>query len=172
MILGKYPVKWVAAIGGGLLLFLLLILVIVIFKGNSSPSYNPGESFVIPKGGNTNDLSFLKGCWEFDANLVEETETLSGTYVLCLNDKGTGSASVKEYDDSGRHISTCTSTVTASRKGDTVVIRDPGPICGDESEYSPITFRCVNGLGKSSQCTCQSGDDPSVDISFTYQGKS
>jgi hypothetical protein len=171
MILGKYPVKWVAAIGGGLLLFLLLILVIVIFKGNSSPSYNPGEGFVIPKGGDPYDLSFLEGCWESKTDLVNAKTKMPITHVYCINDKGTGTFTLKEFNTSGRHIDTCTAGVTASREGDIVVIKDRGAVCGDGKEYNANTLRCGSGPRKTTQCKGKTSAGSTFDATYAYQGK-
>ncbi|MDR2339406.1 MAG: hypothetical protein LBF40_04655 [Deltaproteobacteria bacterium] len=152
MILGKYPVKWVAAIGGGLLLFLLLILVIVIFKGNSSPAHKPGDGFVIPQGGDPDDLSFLKGCWKSDDDLGTVLDTQSANFVICLDHKGTGTLTAQEFDSAGRKIDTCSAGVTSSRDGHIVMMEVQLSQCGKGDGYQPFSLVCANGPGKTAEC--------------------
>ncbi|MDR2405742.1 MAG: hypothetical protein LBE27_05165 [Deltaproteobacteria bacterium] len=111
-----------------------------------------GQGFAIPPGGDPNDLSFLEGCWESASNLVSSYSKMPVVYVYCFNSKGSGTATVKEYDKSGRQTDTCTASTSASRKGNTVTIRDTGARCKRSPQYSKNTLTCNNGPNNSTSC--------------------
>jgi hypothetical protein len=135
------------------------------------PTPEKGEGFVIPPDGDPNDLSFLEGCWESETGLINEANNLPVIYTYCFNKGGSGTATVRELNKSGKLIDTCRASVNARRNKDTVVIKDRGPKCGDGGKYSATTFICSNGPNNSTKCTGDNGG-LKFDSLFKYVGKS
>ncbi|MDR2405743.1 MAG: hypothetical protein LBE27_05170 [Deltaproteobacteria bacterium] len=130
-----------------------------------------GKGFTIPEGGDPNDLSFLEGCWELTSSLYSTATRMPLTYRYCFNDKGTGTASVKELDDSGRLLDTCTGTINASRRGNSVSISDSGVRCSGGSRYVKCNMSCSNGANNSTNCRGNSGGNRFT-AQFKYLGSS
>ncbi|MDR2339405.1 MAG: hypothetical protein LBF40_04650 [Deltaproteobacteria bacterium] len=138
--------------------------------GKPQPRLKPGEGLVIPKGGDPNDLSFLKGCWKSEAGVVNTKTKMPVIFVYCLDDKGTGTVSLEEYDKSGKRIGTCKTGLAVSREGDTVLLNDDGVKCQDGRGYEPNSLSCESGPGKISQCVGKNSKVPPFQVKFTYVG--
>ncbi|MDR1313385.1 MAG: hypothetical protein LBQ12_06725 [Deltaproteobacteria bacterium] len=129
----------------------------------------PGSGLIIPAG--AKDLSFLKGCWKSDANLLN----IWGNhlvYIYCFKD-GSGKASVRieEVSTSVRRGLVCTTTGTAKLVGGRVRIDDRGATCQGGRSYYPVDVVCTPSTGGPANCVVHSSFNGSRQATrFTYVG--
>ncbi|MDR2338816.1 MAG: hypothetical protein LBF40_01560 [Deltaproteobacteria bacterium] len=154
----RLPKALIAVIIAIVALSLLLALIVPMVRDRFLGTRGPVDGFVIPAGGDPKDLSFLEGCWDSGKGALDGTTMLPITHVYCLNHRGTGSYTVKEFDESMRLTDTCSGGLTALRVGDSVVMEVQEAACGKGDGYQPFSLRCVNGQGKTAKCSGEYAD--------------
>ncbi|MDR2338815.1 MAG: hypothetical protein LBF40_01555 [Deltaproteobacteria bacterium] len=169
--LGKFQVKPVVAIAALTVLVILLVIVLPILKDLLFPAYKLGEGFVIPKDGDPKDLSFLEGCWESGSNLRNADTKMPIIHEYCINDNGTGTFTIKEFDKAGRLTDTCNAGTLTTREVDVVEIMAQRAKCGKGNYYTPHTIRCTTGPDKITICKGKGTGGATYETIFTYQGK-
>ncbi|MDR1314905.1 MAG: hypothetical protein LBQ12_14745 [Deltaproteobacteria bacterium] len=128
----------------------------------------PDAELTLPA--DTDDLSFLNGCWKSDAGLISYPEGLPFHYVYCFSDGGARAlVALQETNPDGSRARTCTTTGTASAEGGVLTIRDDGPKCDMGQNFLPVTVECRPGESGAADCVYDGGRGPSR-TRFTYVG--
>jgi hypothetical protein len=115
-----------------------------------------GQDLVIPADGDPKDASFLEGCWEYDAGLVN-LQGVRFLYVYCFNASGKGTSTIKEYNKAGKQINTCRGPASVTRRGTSITIRDTRLNCDNRTHYIGANLTCSRTPSGGSACKGNSG---------------
>ncbi|MDR2198790.1 MAG: hypothetical protein LBR53_04940 [Deltaproteobacteria bacterium] len=139
------------------------------------PVLAEGDALMIPEEGDPDDLAFLKGCWKSDAGLFNSRTTLPVINIYCMDEAGTGSILIEQYDKKGNHLEDCVGKAKARREGKSVVIENDGPVCAkSNSRFSVDILTCETGKNQRASCRVQNEGSlrnkkkPYFDATFTY----
>lgn len=104
------------------------------------------EALKIPDSAADNkDMSFLKGCWRSETDLVNDTgEKIVGEY--CFDSRGKGTRTI--YEKNGDK---CTGSATARFRGKSLDIGADYAKCSRGRRYVPQEIQCT-GSGDTTQC--------------------
>ncbi|MDR2354555.1 MAG: hypothetical protein LBF22_15640 [Deltaproteobacteria bacterium] len=98
-----------------------------------------------PSANNSDDLSFLQGCWNSNSTLFSERNRLPLKYLYCFDDKGQGRVTMQMTDDQGKTVDICTSTAKARLQEGSLSIDEDGVLCRSGNTYLPTTINCKPG---------------------------
>lgn len=134
-----------------------------------------GGAMNIPDG-DPNDLSFLEGCWKSDAGVFEVTSKRPVYDIYCFDKNGRGTLKTELYDKKGNKADTCTTSASATRSANRVVIVDNGAKCPKEKiNFTRYQMNCQKSSNERTQCNIRGRDSGSgqkpFDNKFTYLGK-
>ncbi|MDR1486762.1 MAG: hypothetical protein LBT62_02030, partial [Deltaproteobacteria bacterium] len=91
------------------------------------PQEEEAAPFDIPQDAfETNDLSFLGGCWDTSANGLFNTVTKQPIiHTYCFDEEGTGTVNIDEYDENKVYVDSCRAPAHASLQDDELHIDVP-----------------------------------------------
>jgi hypothetical protein len=134
------------------------------------PMDQAGEGLDIPEDlADTNDFSFMEGCWASDAGLYNTQTKLPIIYNYCFDAQGRAQVRVEERDAQGKQTGSCGTTARAAfEDGKLTITEDSGSVCSDGSVYGRQVLTCQPGEGGKADCSLRSrGQKKSVPSQFS-----
>jgi hypothetical protein len=111
-----------------------------------SPMQRPAAAWLSIPEQQTDDLSFLKGCWRSD---VFQYAKHPGTSTWCFDEKGTGRFLFTRQDETDYY---CSGPAQAGYAGQSLRLHDMKTECTDRNDKGPGDFHC-HPNGEAAECS-------------------
>jgi hypothetical protein len=120
-------------------------------------------------GGNAQDMSWLKGCWNSSTVFTSKRTGEDMDYYYCFDDKGNANIYANVKDQNGQTIDTCRGGAKAELKNGAMVVESQtAAVCTDgKRNFVPSKVTCKPGKTEAECSLGQSGVNREYSTKFT-----